>query len=346
MSASREKQLRQENVGQPDPKTIREAQQRKSEKRSNVLYGAIAAVFVVVALASLVWRSNIIPRSATAAVIDGEKYTAAEVSFYYQNAYRNFYSNNYYYMSYGLLSLNPNADLKTQELSENDAAMLGVEAGGTWHDFFVDQALDQMAAVQNGLKKAQEEGFTYPAGVQAQYQDSMESLKSTAAASGVSVSQYLANIFGSTMTEKVYGEQLNRMLQYDAYTQAYSDSLVYDEATLKETYEADRNSYDKVAYEAVTITGAAASTKDADGNTVEATDEEKEAAKTAAKTAADNMLAAYQAGEKLETLAEGNEKATYVDNDGVSYTGDVLTDWLFNEDRKDGDTAVLESGTS
>ena len=88
MSASREKQLRQENVGQPDPKTIREAQQRKSEKRSNVLYGAIAAVFVVVALASLVWRSNIIPRSATAAVIDGEKYTAAEVSFYYQNAYR------------------------------------------------------------------------------------------------------------------------------------------------------------------------------------------------------------------------------------------------------------------
>ena len=317
MSASREKQLRQENVGQPDPKTIREAQQRKSEKRSNVLYGAIAAVFVVVALASLVWRSNIIPRSATAAVIDGEKYTAAEVSFYYQNAYRNFYSNNYYYMSYGLLSLNPNADLKTQE-----------------------------AAVQNGLKKAQEEGFTYPAGVQAQYQDSMESLKSTAAASGVSVSQYLANIFGSTMTEKVYGEQLNRMLQYDAYTQAYSDSLVYDEATLKETYEADRNSYDKVAYEAVTITGAAASTKDADGNTVEATDEEKEAAKTAAKTAADNMLAAYQAGEKLETLAEGNEKATYVDNDGVSYTGDVLTDWLFNEDRKDGDTAVLESGTT
>ena len=292
MSASREKQLRQENVGQPDPKTIREAQQRKSEKRSNVLYGAIAAVFGVVAQASLVWRGNIVPRSATA------------------------------------------------------ADPLGGEAGGTWHDCFVAPALDQMAAVQTGLKKAQEEGFTYPAGVQAQYQDSMESLKSTAAASGVSVSQYLANIFGSTMTEKVYGEQLNRMLQYDAYTQAYSDSLVYDEATLKETYEADRNSYDKVAYEAVTITGAAASTKDADGNTVEATDEEKEAAKTAAKTAADNMLAAYQAGEKLETLAEGNEKATYVDNDGVSYTGDVLTDWLFNEDRKDGDTAVLDSGTT
>ena len=51
-----------------------------------------------------------------------------------------------------------------------------------------------------------------------------------------------------------------------------------------------------------TITGAAASTKDADGNTVEATDEEKEAAKTAAKTAADNMLAAYQADPSLAAM--------------------------------------------
>lgn len=348
MSASREKKLRQENIGQPDPKAIREAQQRKSEKRSNALYGTIAAVLVVIILASLVWRSNIFSRSntATAAVIDGEKYTAAEVNFYYQNAYRNFYNNNNYYIAYGLLSLNPNADLKTQNLSENDASMLGMEAGGTWHDFFVEQGLNQMAAVQNGLKKAQEEGFTYPASVQAQYQESMESLKSAATASGVSVSQYLANIFGSTMTEEVYGEQLNRMLQYDAYTQAYYDSLVYDDATLNAAYESDRNSYDKVAYEAVTITGAAESTKDADGNTVEATDEEKEAAKAAAKAAADNMLAAYQAGEKLETLANGNEKATYVDNDGVSYSGNVLTEWLFNEDRKDGDSAVLESGST
>ena len=90
MSASREKQLRQENVGQPDPKTAREAQQRKEEKRSNTLYAIIALAFVVVAAASLLWRSNIIARTATAATIDGEKYTAAEVNFYYQNAYRTF----------------------------------------------------------------------------------------------------------------------------------------------------------------------------------------------------------------------------------------------------------------
>ena len=160
MSASREKQFRQEKIGQPDPKTAREAQQRKQEKRSNILYGTIAVVFVIVALASLIWRSNIIERSATAATIDGEKYTAAEVNFFYQNAYRNFYNYNYYYMAYGLISLNTNADLKDQVLTDSDASMLGVEAGQTWHDYFVDQALDQMAAVQAALKQADAEGVT------------------------------------------------------------------------------------------------------------------------------------------------------------------------------------------
>lgn len=346
MSASREKQLRQEQIGQPDPKTAREAQQRKQEKRSGILYGTIALVFVIVALASIVWRSNIISRSATAAVVDGEKYNAAEVNFFYQNAYRNFYSSYYYYMAYGMLGLNTNASLKDQVISENDAVMIGVEAGQTWHDFFVDQALNQMAAVQAALKQADAEGFVYPAGIQAQYEDNMTSLKAAAAASNVSVSQYLAGSFGSAMTEKVYGEQLTRILKYDAYTSAYANGLTYDEATLEEAYSADPNSYDKVAYESVTILGSAAGTTDADGNTVDPTDEEKDAAKKAAKAAADEMLAAYRAGEKLESLADSKDKATYTSNDGTTYTGDVLTEWLFDKARKDGDSAVLESGTT
>ena len=75
MSASREKQNRQEQAssGWIDPKTAREAQQRKQEKRSNTLYGIIAVVFVLVAAAAILYRSNIIPKMSTAATIDGEK---------------------------------------------------------------------------------------------------------------------------------------------------------------------------------------------------------------------------------------------------------------------------------
>ena len=350
MSASREKQLRQENVGQPDPKAAREAQQRKEEKRSNTLYAIIALAFVVVAAASLLWRSNIIARTATAATIDGEKYTAAEVNFYYQNAYRTFYSQNYYYMTYGLLSLDTNTALDKQVMSEDDLAMMGIEdatEGQTWSDFFVGQALEQMTAVQNSEKKAKEEGFTYPDSIQTQAEEYMDSMSSAAAASNLSVTQYLASNFGSTMTEKVYREQLTRLLKYDAYTKAYSDSLVYDDATLQAAYDADPNSYDKVAYESISISGSAPSTTDASGNTVEATDAEKDAAKKAAKAAADEMLSAYRAGETLETLADGNDKANYTNNSGSTYSASSdLSVWLFDSARKDGDSTVVEIGTT
>lgn len=341
MSASNENQ-----TAKSTPKTAHEAQQRKEEKRSNILYGTIAVVFVIVALATVLWRSNIIARSATAATIDGEKYNAAEVSFFYQNAYRNFYNQYYYYMAYGMLSLDTSKDLKDQELTDSDASMLGVEVGQTWHDFFVDTGLKQMAAVQSALKQADAEDFTYPDGVQAQHDATMSSLKATAAASNMSVDQYLTGTFGSTMTEKVYSEQLTRVLQYDAYTSAYADGLSYDLDTLEKAYQEDPNSYDKVAYESVSILGSVSSTTDADGNTVTPTDEEKTAAKAAAKDAADQMLAAYRSGEKLETLAGSNEKATYTNNDGTVYTGDVLSEWLYDSARKDGDNAVLESGST
>ena len=62
MSASREKQNRQDmtEAGVVDSKEIHAMEQRKQEKRSNILYGVIAAVFLVVAVMAVVWRSNAI----------------------------------------------------------------------------------------------------------------------------------------------------------------------------------------------------------------------------------------------------------------------------------------------
>lgn len=348
MSASREKQNRQEQAssGWVDPKTAREAQERKKEKRSNRLYAAIAVVFVLVAAAAIVYRTNIIPKMVTAATIGGENYTAAEVSFYYQNAYQNIQGYSYY------LGLDTSASLKSQTITEDAAGMVSAlglgeaEEGQTWYDFILNTALTQMAQVQAGLAAAQAEGFTYPEGVQLQYDDSMSSLKAAAQASGISVNQYLANAFGTSLiTESLYGEQLMRMLQFEAYTENYFNSLSYDEATLQETYDADPNSYDKVAYESVSISGAAASTTDEEGNTVEPTEEESAAALAAAEDTANSILSSYRAGGDLETLAEDND-GSYTNEESGSYSGNVLTEWLFDDARRAGDAAVLESGTT
>ena len=100
MSASREKKLRQDQTasGYVDPKAEKELEEKKAEKRSNVLYSVIAVLFVLVVAASFLWRSNVISRNATALTIDGETYSAAEVNFYYQNVYRGFLQSNSYFI--------------------------------------------------------------------------------------------------------------------------------------------------------------------------------------------------------------------------------------------------------
>ena len=343
MSASREKQNRQElaNSGWTDPKLTQEAEQRKAEKRNNTLYAIIGIVFAVILIGSLVWRSNIIPRTATAATIDGEKYTAAEVNFYYQNTYNGFMNTYYYVLSY--IGLDTAADLNSQLVNDTAASMLEVDAGITWKEYFQSETLKQMTMVQNGLKNAEAEGFVYPASVQAQYDQIVASLESAAASSGMSIDEYLKNNYGRLITEDVYKTELLRTLQFESYISAYEAGLTYGDAELEEAYKASKSSYDRVAYEMVSISGAVKKESEDDEDP---TEEETEAAKKAAKEAANKMLDAFKAGTSLSSLADGNENATYAKYDAGAYTGDVVTAWLFDDARKSGDSTVLESGST
>lgn len=287
------------------------------------------------------------------------------MEYYYQTAYRNFVSNSQYSYFLSYLGLNTNATLKSQSINSTAAAMLGIElpdadaesaeadseadplapTGMTWHDYFLDEALDNMRVIQAALKAAEAEGFQYPAGVQAQYDDNMDALKAVAAASGISVSQYLKGNFGAGVTEKVYGEQLMRVLRYSAYADAYQDSLTYSDSELEETYNADRNTYDHVSYEVVSFSGAAESTTDDEGNTVEPTEEEAAAALEAAQDLAQTVLDGFQDGGDLEELANEND-GTYSKNENGTYSaGSVMSEWLYDSTRKSGDASTLADGT-
>ena len=351
MSASREKKSRQElnSTGWTDPKTAREAQQRREERRSSILYGVIAVVFVLVAITVIVWKSNIIQKTATAATIDGQKYTAAEVTFHYQNVYRNFINNNYTMLAYGMLSLDPSTSLSVQPIGEGDAAMLNMDSdavGKTWESYFVDQALEQMAVIQSVLKTAKDEGFAYSDSVQEKYDADMETLRSNASASGVSVDRYLQANLGGIMTEKVYGQRLMATLQYEAYATSKQESLTYSDAELEDAYKASRNAYDRVDYEYVTVSGTAESTTDAEGNTVEPTEEETAAAMEAAKAKAEEILTAYNSGASLESLADPDNGVTYSHPETASYAENPTLEWVFDDARKAGDTKVIENAAS
>ncbi len=341
MSASREKKTRQDLIKSDwtDPKTAREAQQRKAEKRSNMVYGAIAVIFVLVAAASLVWKSQIIQKTATAVTVDGEKYSVAETSYYFQQTYQNFVNQNSYFLSY--MGLDTSSDLRSQEYP-------GSEDGETWFDYFMDQTLQQMITVKALNDSAAAEGFAWTDELQSKLDSDISSLKESVVSSGyyTSFKQYLAATYGATMTEKVFAEQAKATYLAQAYAAAHSDSLTYTDAQLEETYQADTNSYDKVSYESIRFSGSVTATTDADGNTEEVTDEMKAAAMAAAKEAADAAYASFQAGESLKALSESSEDTYYTDSDGVSYSADALGAWLFDSARRSGDSAVVEDSAN
>ena len=311
------------------PKTAREAQQRKEEHRSNLLYGTIAVAFVIVAIICVIYRSNIIPRSATAVTINGEKYTAAEVDFHFVNNFQSFLSQNYYYLSY--LGLDASSDLRSQNYSEDE----------TWFDYFMDQTVQQMEDIQAMNDAAAEAGFTWNDDLQAQLDDTMNNLKTNAASSGMSVNEYLTRLFGSNMTRKVFEEQTKRSLLAQAYLQNYQDSLTYTEQDLSDAYSADPKAYDKVSYEVVRVNGTASST-DEDGNEIEVTDEMRADAMAEAKTAADAIASGYRNGGSLSDLADDYDDATYSEVQTGSWTDGVLMNWLFDNSRQANDFDVLE----
>ncbi len=348
MSASREKKTRQDltGTGWNDPKTAREAAAQKADKRTNAMYTLIAVVFVLVAAAAIIWRSNIIPKTVTAVTVDGENYKASEVSMYYKNVVRGFMTPDNYQLL-GYLGVNMNAPLDGQTMSETAAKVFDCEPGTSWKDYFLEETMQQIAEVQAVLKTAEEEGFVYPDSVQQQYDQAMEDLKTAAASSNVSVNKYLQSSMGRTMNESIYSEHLLRMLKHDAYMEAYADSLTYTDEQISSAYKADSKQFDKVHYESIIVDGTAEMNTDADGNPVPPTDEENAAAKAAAKAAADQMLTSWKSGSSLESLADGNEKADYSDNQKSAYAASsTVSEWLFDDSRKAGDAAVLETGST
>ena len=340
MSASREKKVRQEqeSTGYTDPKTAKEAKERKEEKRSNTIYLLVAIAFVVVGILSLVWKSGITERNVTAVTIDGENYTAAETQYYYINNYQSFVSNYYYYLSY--FGLDTSKSLKEQECAMTDD-------GSTWYDYFLNQATQQMAAIQSLGKAAKEAGMSWDESMQADYDAAMESLQSSTdsynSSKGTSLStkDYLQLIYGKLVNMSTYQKLVKNAILAQHYVNDYQDSLTYTADQLDAEYAANPNNYDYVNYEMISISGKAASTTDADGNTVDPTEEETAAALEEAKTLADSLYAQYQEGSLLAKLAESDDKASYSSNDKASYSDSVLMNWLFDSARQPGDSDVL-----
>jgi len=324
MSASREKKKRQEfaSSGGVDPKAARAAEQKAAERRSTILYTSAAVVFVVVAVALWVYNSGIFQRNQTAVTLDGEKYTVPQTAYYYGQICNNYAS------MFGQEYLQT---MKTQDYDENQ----------TWNDYFKSQAVESMKFIHAATAAAKNDNLSLDDEDLDTVKANVDSMKAAAKSAGYGYGAYLKAVYGATMTSSVFEQCLKDQILASKYVNQYSEeNFVYSDDEIETYYQENKNSYDLVDCAYVVVSGTPETKTDADGNTIEATDEEKTAAMEAAKSAADQILADFKAGGDLEKLAEEHD-ATY-STDTPSATS-ACGEWLFDESRKAGDADVIEN---
>ena len=171
----------------------------------------------------------------------------------------------------------------------------------------------------------------------------VDSMKSVAKSAGYSYSSYLKAVYGQYMTGSVFESCLEDQILASKYANSYSEeNFVYTDEEVQAYYEENKNSYDLVDGGYVTISGTPEAKTDADGNAVEATDEEKSAALAAALSDALSILSDVGSGMSLEDAAAKYTNATYTGGEEMSSSSSVPGQWLFDDGRKAGDVEVLD----
>ena len=340
MSASREKKQRQ-GAG-PSEKALQAQQQQVARKRKTIAYTVIGAVIVVLVAALLIWSSGFFQARATAATVGGENLSAAELSYYYYNAYNSWINENYFYFYYLGYSIPDEDDVYDSS------------TGQTYRDYFLEEAL--VAAQENMAlaDEAKKNGHT-----EAEVKDSLnaqiQNLKTRAAASNTNYSAYLKAMYGDYMSagvyEKLYTRNLLANLVYNEKGAELMDG--YSESDLRAYYEADDNadSLDTFEFSYLYFTPADVEDEDEDGNALDkdAVAELEAAALAKAKENAEAAMAALRDGGSVSSLVEQYELADNVYGDhmtgvGVSSAPATIREKLL--EMKDGDVELVENGES
>ena len=325
MSASREKKSRQElnTSGYIDPKITRAAEEKAKARRSNILYAVLGIAFVAVAAIAIVANSHVIERNAKAYTVNGETFTAADVNYYYRNAYNSFVNQNSAQINY---YFDTSKDLREQECSFAD---------GSWFDYFADQAFSTINQVSALAKEAKAQGFDAAEAEEAALATDYSYIDTYAAMQGYTRAQYLQGVFGSTMTTKVFERNVRLVALAEAYRDAYTDSLTYSDAEIQAAYDADPTAYQSADIEFAIFTYTAES---------DATDDEKTDLLAEAKETAQTALSRYADGESFEALAEELGGTYYHQAHASRSVYSEMLNWAFDDARRSGDTTIVPYG--
>ena len=361
MSASSKKKLRKEqDAAMLTEKQLAEQKEAKKLKIYTIVFAAVMAVVVCVALVTmavtLINRSGVIDKNTVAAQVGEQQLNSVELSYFYQDAINEAYNN--WYNNYGEnLSLYTQALMGLDLTKSLDSQIEDAETGATWADYFIDIALDNAHSDYTLYNAAKAAGYTLSDEKLEELDAIVSNLELYAMLYGYEdADTYLRAIYGFGSTLESYRAYSEITLTADAYYEDNYDSFTYDDAAIR-AHESENalnyNSYTYASYYMSYTEFLEGGTEDADGNTTY-TDEQRDAARAAAKAAAETLRDAATSVDALDSAVAALdvnadvEDAASTKNENTLYTdiSTLIRDWLAEDSRKEGDVAVLENAST
>ena len=302
MSASTEKKNRQAaREAGTDKKTLAAQAEAKKKARSKLRWtlGTIGVVILIAAILFL--NSSFLYTGTTALTIGGEGFSPARVSYSYANQYYTWANQ---YGSYAsLFGLDTSAGIAG--LGSQSCPML---EGGTWRDYFLDAAGQELTQTKALLDYAAEKSITLDEDEIAQVDAGFEGLDEYVKGLGYgSVDKFFAASYGTGVTKALVRQAgLDSALASKVLTQM-SDSFQYTDAELEEYYKGLEGASDIFGLAYYYVAAETVETTAEDGTASSAPTEETLAA---AKATADAILAAYESGFAPAGPVTGDEPVT------------------------------------
>ena len=351
MSASSKKKLRNEqNAAKLTEKQLAQQKEDKKLKLYTGIFAGVLALFLIIAVvagvSNTVTNSGIREKNTVAVTVGDHEISNAELNYYYIDAINNFYSQ---YGSYAsIFGLDVTKALNDQYYDET--------AGQTWADYFLSSAKDSARSIYAMVDAANAAGYTLGESELATVDSVVSQTELYAALYGYDTDSYVKAMYGAGASMDSYKEYVEMSVLADAYYNAYSDGLTYDDAALREAEAENFNAYSSYTYHSYYLSAdkfLTGGTTGEDG-TVTYSDEEKAASVEAAKATADSLVAGEIASVEEFDLAigdlsinEGTEtKSTANEDYGYNSISELQREWVTDSARAEGDMTVIENSST
>lgn len=334
--------------------------QKKNDKHQTAAKIAkrVVAIVLAVALAlGIVWvvidQTGAIKKANTVFSFGDIKISELEYTYYYSRQLSNIYYYADYYAQYGM-------DMGIDSSVSPDEQNYGTDEEGNevkLSEYIKDSTIEALQEYFILYHEALDKGYELTEDEQEEINESIESLRETAAENNYSLNAYLKASVGKGINEKFYREQLKMEKIVTRYQSDRGDELInsYDDSTIKAIYEKDKDSYDSVD---VRMYNFAVTTLTAnDGESDETLAKRQQAANDKLKADAEAMVKASTSEKAFLAQAEKRksdtkdydaDESTISENTAfstlTSYVSEDAAKWAFDDSRKVGDVKMFTIG--